>query len=85
MLRFGLVLITLSFLPWLAIPFVPFLPFFNSVTVRVTAVTGLIVLGEIFFWTGLLFTGREAWKIVKLHGWKKAPNRIYELLKIGHL
>jgi hypothetical protein len=85
MLRFGLLLITLSFLPWLAIPFIPLLPFLNSVTERVSAVAGLCVLAEILFWTGLLCAGRETWKVVKLHGWKKTPKRLFELLKAGHL
>ncbi|MCM0607368.1 MAG: transporter suffix domain-containing protein [Xanthomonadaceae bacterium] len=81
MFRTGLILIALSFLPWLAIPFVPWLPLLNSPTQKASTVTGLIVLAEVLFWFGLLLTGKETWSAIKLHGWKKVPKKIIELIK----
>lgn len=83
MFRLGVLLIMLSFLPWMAIPIVPFLPIFNSVTERVSAVAGLCILAETVFWAGLLFAGRDTWNVVKLHGWKNAPKKVIELLRMG--
>jgi hypothetical protein len=47
MQKLGLILIVLSFLPWVAIPLVvPFLPL-------------LLVVAEILFWLGVLLVGKE--------------------------
>jgi len=83
MLRAGVSLITLSFLPWMLIPCVPWLPFLTSVTEKASTVAGLIIAAEILFWVGLLFAGKETWQAIKLHGWKKVPKRLFELLKTG--
>ncbi|MGI8500802.1 MAG: transporter suffix domain-containing protein [Hassallia sp.] len=58
MQRLGLILMILSFLPWVAIPFVvPFLPL--SVAQKAASVPLLLVLAEILFWLGLLLVGKE--------------------------
>ncbi|MBW4570025.1 MAG: transporter suffix domain-containing protein [Tolypothrix carrinoi HA7290-LM1] len=58
MQKLGLILIVLSFLPWVAIPFVlPFLPL--SAAQKALAIPVLLVLAEIFFWLGLLLVGKE--------------------------
>jgi hypothetical protein len=83
MLRFGLALIALSFLPWLAIPIVPWMSFLESVTQKSAAVAGLIILAEVLFWIGLVSAGPETWKIIKLHGWRAAPKKFIEIMKKG--
>jgi len=58
MQRLGLILIVLSFLPWLAIAFIlPFLPL--SVAQKAISVPVLLVLAEILFWLGVLVVGKE--------------------------
>jgi hypothetical protein len=58
MQRLGLILIVLSFLPWVAIPFVvPFLPL--SAAQKATSVPLLLILAEILFWLGVLLVGKE--------------------------
>ncbi|MBW4608453.1 MAG: transporter suffix domain-containing protein [Hassallia sp. WJT32-NPBG1] len=58
MQRLGLILIVLSFLPWVAIAFVvPFLPL--SAAQKAVSVPVLLVLAEIFFWLGVLLVGKE--------------------------
>jgi hypothetical protein len=58
MQRLGLILIVLSFLPWVAIPLVvPFLPL--SAAQKAISVPVLLVLAEIFFWLGLLLVGKQ--------------------------
>jgi hypothetical protein len=58
MQRLGLILIVLSFLPWIAIVLVvPFLPL--SVAQKAASVPLLLVLGEILFWLGVLVVGKQ--------------------------
>ena len=58
MQRLGLIIIVLSFLPWVAIAFVvPFLPL--SVAQKALAVPVLLVVTEILFWLGVLVVGKE--------------------------
>ncbi|MCV3216222.1 transporter suffix domain-containing protein [Plectonema radiosum NIES-515] len=59
MQRLGLILIVLSFLPWVAIPFVlPFLPL--SVAQKAASIPVLLVIAEIMFWLGVLLVGKQA-------------------------
>ncbi len=58
MQKLGLILIVLSFLPWVAIAFVvPFLPL--SVAQKALVVPVLLVVAEILFWLGVLLVGKE--------------------------
>jgi len=58
MQRLGLILIVLSFVPWLAIAFIlPFLPL--SVAQKAISIPVLLVLAEIIFWLGVLLVGKE--------------------------
>jgi hypothetical protein len=58
MQKLGLILIVLSFLPWVAIPLVvPFLPL--SVAQKAASVPVLLVVAEILFWLGVLLVGKE--------------------------
>ncbi|BAZ80221.1 MAG: transporter suffix domain-containing protein [Sphaerospermopsis kisseleviana] len=58
MQKLGLVLIIVSFLPWLAIALIlPFLPL--AVAQKALLVTALLVFAEIVFWLGALLVGKE--------------------------
>jgi hypothetical protein len=58
MQKLGLVLIIISFLPWLIIAVVlPFLPI--SITQKALLVPALLVLAEVLFWLGALIVGKE--------------------------
>jgi uncharacterized membrane protein len=55
----GLVLIVVSFLPWVAIAvLVPLLPL--SIAQKAVLVPVLAVVAEVIFWLGLLLVGKEA-------------------------
>ncbi len=55
----GLVLIVVSFLPWVAIPLiVPILPL--SLPNKALLVPILAVVAEVMFWLGLLLVGKKA-------------------------
>ncbi|MBD2292047.1 transporter suffix domain-containing protein [Anabaena sphaerica FACHB-251] len=58
MQKLGLVLIIVSFLPWLAIAIIlPFLPI--SVAQKALLVPALLVFAEVLFWLGALLVGKE--------------------------
>ncbi|TAF07112.1 MAG: transporter suffix domain-containing protein [Nostocales cyanobacterium] len=58
MQKLGLVLIIVSFSPWLAIAIIlPFLPI--SVAQKALLVPALLVSAEIIFWLGVLLVGKE--------------------------
>ena len=58
MQKFGLVLIIISFLPWLIIAVImPFLPI--SLAQKAILVPALLVLAEVLFWLGALLVGKE--------------------------
>ena len=58
MQKLGLVLIIISFLPWLIIAvIVPFLPI--SLAQKAILVPVLLVLAEVLFWLGALLVGKE--------------------------
>ncbi len=58
MQKLGLVLIIISFLPWLIIAvIVPFIPI--SLAQKAILVPALLVLAEVLFWLGALLVGKE--------------------------
>ncbi|MBS9386823.1 MAG: transporter suffix domain-containing protein [Dolichospermum sp. BR01] len=58
MQKLGLVLIIISFLPWLIIAvIVPFLPI--SLAQKAILVPALLILAEVLFWLGALLVGKE--------------------------
>ena len=58
MQKLGLVLIIISFLPWLIIAvIVPFLPV--SLAQKAILIPVLLVLAEVLFWLGALLVGKE--------------------------
>jgi len=54
---FGIALIVLSALLWIALLGVPFLPF--SVLIKGGIVTMVLVIAEVIFWLGCLLAGAE--------------------------
>lgn len=59
MQKLGVVLIVVSFLPWLTIAIlVPLLPL--PITQKALLVPILAVVAEVLFWLGLLMVGKEA-------------------------
>ena len=76
MFKLGVLLILLSFIPWIVLPAVPWLA--NAASDRLKLTGGLIVLGELLFWPGLALAGKEAWNSAKAHGWRRV---IPELLR----
>lgn len=66
--RTGYVLLIVSCLAWGAIAALPF--FSISVGEAAVATTGLIILGEVSFFLGVLLLGKEAWEKIKAwFGW----------------
>ncbi|MBO1057505.1 MAG: transporter suffix domain-containing protein [Dolichospermum sp. JUN01] len=58
MQKLGLVLIIISFLPWLIIAvIVPFIPI--SLAQKALLIPALLVLAEVLFWLGALLVGKE--------------------------
>ncbi len=58
MQKLGLVLITLSFTPWVIIPFIlPFLPL--SLAQKALLIPILLMVGEVIFWLGLFIVGKD--------------------------
>ncbi len=57
MKKLGVFLIIVSFLVWLAVFAVPFLPL--TLAQKATIAPGLAVSGELLFWCGALLVGKE--------------------------
>lgn len=55
--RIGIILIVISLVVWVSPLVVPFLPL--SVSLKASIMTGLIIVAEILFWTGVVFAGKE--------------------------
>lgn len=55
--RIGIVLIVMSFVLWGGIIVVSFLGLSNSVKITVDGI--LLITGEVFFWVGSVFAGKE--------------------------
>ncbi len=81
MLRLGIVLILLSFLPWVALPAVPWLANEGGSQVRLAA--ALVILGEVLFWPGVFLAGKEVWLAAKAKGWKQLLPELLKRLRAG--
>jgi hypothetical protein len=72
-IKIGIIVILISFVPFLLIPVVPFLNLENSVKIAVS--TGLLIAGEILFWSGGLLLGKELFakykSLLNPKNWKK--------------
>ena len=58
MQKLGLVLIIVSFVPWLAIFFLPSLAL--TLAQKAALVPSLAIIAEVIFWLGVLIVGKEA-------------------------
>jgi hypothetical protein len=77
--RLGVLLILLSFLPWLLLPLAAWLATTGVKKAAWTA--GLIVLGESLFWPGVLLAGREVWVSAKKRGLKSGVIELFQKLR----
>ena len=57
MQKLGLFLIVVSFVPWVAIPFLPLLPL--TLAQKTFLIPVLLGLAEVLFWPGVLIVGKE--------------------------
>lgn len=55
--KLGMVLLLLAVLCWVIVAIAPFTPF--SLAIKTGVVTGSTIIGEIFFWLGAVFVGKE--------------------------
>lgn len=81
MFRAGIMLILLSFLPWLALPAVPWL--IKGPAEQARAAGFLVLLGELLFWPGLALSGKETWSAAKTGGWRGALPELLRRLRQG--
>jgi ABC-type Na+ efflux pump permease subunit len=56
--NWGWGLVIISFIPWLSVAALPWLPLTNSQRLLASAV--LIVMAEVLFWLGALIVGKQA-------------------------
>ena len=68
MFRLGIILILLSFAPWVVLPAAPWLV--DGLGPQAKLAGALILAGEILFWPGLALAGREVWSAAKSNGWR---------------
>ena len=81
LVRLGAGLIAASCLLWGALLLVPILP--GSVAARATRAGVIFVAAEILWWVGVALIGREAWRVVRSHGWRRLPSVLWQLLRHG--
>jgi len=62
-IKLGVFLIILSAIAFLSLLVIPFFKFDGKTLVSIT--TGIIVIGEVLFWTGGLLVGKEIWNKYK--------------------
>lgn len=78
-LRAGVVLIVASFALLLLIPLVPVVGLRGLAAAG--AIGGVVVACEVMFWLGVLLAGRDTWKVVRAHGWRRVPGALWQLLR----
>jgi hypothetical protein len=81
MVRIGVLLIVLSAVCWVLIPFVPAFGLRGMAAAGVAG--GLVVGAEVVFWLGLVLAGRDTWRLAKEHGWRGTPKALWRLLRHG--
>jgi hypothetical protein len=81
--KLGIILLIICVVAFLAIPVVPFLDLENRA--KITLSTVLLVIGEITFWTGGFFLGKELFSKYKAYfnpkNWFKPKSNPHELNK----
>lgn len=62
-LKIGWIFIFLACISWISLIVIPFLSL--SFTLKAMSATACVVLGEVFFWIGTLFIGKEVFQTFK--------------------
>ncbi|MFC7373172.1 transporter suffix domain-containing protein [Fictibacillus iocasae] len=82
--KIGIILVVFSFVPWLFIPFVPFLTFLSG-SEKVSAAAALTIAAEVLFWGGALLAGKDAARAVRKYAnprnWKKRKTSIEDKME----
>lgn len=76
--NWGWGLVIISFIPWLLVPTLPWLPLANSQRLFASAV--LIVMAEVIFWLGALIVGKQAISRYRKHFNWRSIKRIWQKL-----
>lgn len=71
--KIGMGMIVLAFICWSGALLVPFTDF--SIKAKAGIITGILVVGEVVFWIGLLLAGKEGFAKIKSYfnpkNWRK--------------
>ncbi|CAM2956004.1 transporter suffix domain-containing protein [Skermania piniformis] len=81
LLRVGVSLILLSFIPWLTLVVAPLAGV--SLASGAGLVAAAVVVAEIMFWSGLALAGKDTWQSVKANGLRRAPRELARILVVG--
>ena len=81
MFRLGIILMLLSFIPWILLPAVPWLA--NGLGSQARLAGALVLLGELLFWPGLALAGKDAWNAAKSHGWRGTLPELLRRFRAG--
>ncbi len=83
--RVGIVAIVASFVAWIVIALAPLVgPLVGMSLGQGAGFVGVIlVIAEVLFWAGLALAGKDTWRTVKVHGWRRAPGELTKLLVHG--
>ncbi|MEX0992571.1 MAG: transporter suffix domain-containing protein [Solirubrobacterales bacterium] len=59
-------------------------PFFGVMGSQLTAYATMIAIcAEVMFWGGIALMGRDTWRAIRDHGWRRTPRRILEVVRAG--
>lgn len=83
--RVGIVAIVASFAVWVVIALAPLVGPVVGLSLGEAggAIGVLLVIAEVLFWAGLALAGKDTWRTVKVHGWRRAPGELTKLLVHG--
>ena len=73
--------IAVSFLPYLAIAALPAVGV--SGTALGAGIGALFIAAEVVFFLGVVVVGRDTWRAVRRHGWRRTPRALWHLLRWG--
>ena len=79
--RVGIVAIVASFAVWVVIALAPLVGPVVGLSLGEAggAIGVLLVIAEVLFWAGLALAGKDTWRTVKVHGWRRAPGELTKL------
>ncbi len=79
--RFGVLVIVISFVPWLALAVLPFAGLDGADTGVLVAVA--VIVAELLFWAGTAVAGRQVWQVIRRIGWRRAPVALLRMFTSG--